>query len=350
MTLSRFHLSALVSLVLSALIPLGQVAEACSAAHFEAGGKNYSVKSFDWDWTHALAFVNPRQMRKTALIPGLTSGTMVWTSKYGSLTFNQLAPEFPYSGMNEKGVIVEILWDDQAASDDTGLARPTINESQWIQYILDLAASTEEAIELAQSVRFMSMVAKVHYLVCDASGACAVFGFSLGTPRIYSGASLPIRAIANTPYGLALDQLRIFRPWGGSLEVPQGTDESIDRMARLALRTATPAIPSGTDPAAWGFEALETVYNSRTAWNIVYEQTDQKVRFKRKGYPIRAFDLSAIDFTCKTGDRTGLVVDEGDAFGSITQSRVDEFVSRNTFIPANYRAALGSWYRSFHCI
>jgi Penicillin V acylase and related amidases len=38
-----------------------------------------------------------------------------WISKYGSITFNQSGREFPHGGINEKGLVIEQMWLDEAA-------------------------------------------------------------------------------------------------------------------------------------------------------------------------------------------------------------------------------------------
>lgn len=340
-----FSFALLASLTLTSTL---RDSQACSSGHYSLGGKHYTVKSFDWDYSHALAFVNPRGMKKMALIPGMTAGTASWISKYGSVSFNQLAPEFPYSGMNENGLVVEILWEDQARNDQTDPARPRINESQWVQYLLDQAGDTREAIELAKAVSWTSVVAKVHYFVCDADGDCAVFDFTGGQPLIYSGSDLPIAAITNSPYAESLSALRQYRPWGGNVDVDPSSDESIERMARLAMKIAQPVSNERPD-WMFGLDALDAVVNARTVWNIVYEQTEKKAQFLRRGFTGESFEFSAIDFTCRSGDRVGMVVNEEPNFGPISQERIDRFVGRNAFIPENYRRLLSAWHQGFAC-
>ncbi len=36
-----------------------------------------------------------------------------WTAVYGSISFNQYGKEFPTGGMNEKGLVVELMWLDE---------------------------------------------------------------------------------------------------------------------------------------------------------------------------------------------------------------------------------------------
>ena len=73
-----------------------------------------------------------------------------WTSRFGSLTFNQYGREFPSGGINEKGLVVELMWLDDTrypAPDGRG-ELPTL---QWIQYQLDTAANVDDANSFADN-------------------------------------------------------------------------------------------------------------------------------------------------------------------------------------------------------
>ena len=62
--------------------------------------------------------------------------TISWVSQYGSITFNQYGKEFPTGGMNEKGLVVELMWLDGTIYPQPD-ERPAIGVLQWIQYQLD---------------------------------------------------------------------------------------------------------------------------------------------------------------------------------------------------------------------
>ena len=52
---------------------------------------------------------NLKGLYKTSLKTG-NANTISWVSKYGSITFNQYGKEFPTGGMNETGLVVELMW------------------------------------------------------------------------------------------------------------------------------------------------------------------------------------------------------------------------------------------------
>ncbi len=103
-------------------------------------------RSFDWHVDNSLLIVNKRNVSKTALISKKSNQTPAkWTSRYGSITFNQVGREIPFGGMNEAGLVVEILLfkkGEYPAPD----SRPAINKYQWIQYQLDNFSTVEEVI------------------------------------------------------------------------------------------------------------------------------------------------------------------------------------------------------------
>src|SRR5690606_17640644 len=78
-------------------------------------------KMLDWDEDHGMLIVNKRNMAKQGLT--LEGGPYAkWVSKYGSLTFNQHGREFPMGGVNEAGLVVEVMVGDAEypARDDRG--------------------------------------------------------------------------------------------------------------------------------------------------------------------------------------------------------------------------------------
>ena len=66
-----------------------------------------------------------------------------WVSRYGSVTFNQYGREFPNGGMNEAGLVVELMWLDDTTYPATD-GRPALDCLEWIQYQLDTAATLSD--------------------------------------------------------------------------------------------------------------------------------------------------------------------------------------------------------------
>ena len=64
------------------------------------------VKSFDWDNRDGLVFLNPSGLAKVAI--GVKD-PMGWKVKHANVTFNQWGINMPLGGMNDKGLVVEIM-------------------------------------------------------------------------------------------------------------------------------------------------------------------------------------------------------------------------------------------------
>src|SRR5512144_123030 len=145
----------------------GREAVACTTFCYADGGTLVFGRNYDWHIGDGMVVVNTRNVLKRALVDPYPAR---WTSKYGSVTFNQYGREFPNGGMNEKGLVVEMLWLDQAeypAGDGRG-ALPTL---QWIQYQLDNSATVKDVLLTDRLVRIAyNGVAKIHFLVADATG------------------------------------------------------------------------------------------------------------------------------------------------------------------------------------
>ena len=66
-------------------------------------------KNYDWMIGDGLVFVNKRGVAKVSSEDG---NPAKWISKFGSVTFNQYGWESPSGGMNEAGLVIELMWLD----------------------------------------------------------------------------------------------------------------------------------------------------------------------------------------------------------------------------------------------
>src|SRR5687767_3418732 len=118
-------------LVLFALF-MTSIAMACTTFLIPRAPEAVMGKSYDWHHSHGLLMVNKARVEKVGLpLKPTDKPPKPWISQYGSLTFNQVAREFPNSGINQEGLAVEIMvggYKDPEQGD-----RPTLNELQWIQ-------------------------------------------------------------------------------------------------------------------------------------------------------------------------------------------------------------------------
>jgi penicillin V acylase-like amidase (Ntn superfamily) len=265
---------------------LGVAILGCTAFVLGQGGGAVVAKSYDWHLDHALVIVNKRGVAKKALKwrPGDTPAE--WTSRYGSVTFNQYGRDLPNGGMNEAGLVVEVLWLDEtkyAEPDD----RPVVSELQWIQMQLDRHATLAEVEASAHAVRIHSDAARVHYLVCDKVGKCLSIEMLGGKAVVRKAAALTNSTHAESERHLVVT---------GTRAVPRGTS-SLDRFVRASVLART---SRGKDPVETSFGILESVaQGDYSKWNIVYEPAHKRVSWRTRRSPaVKSLDLDAFDLSC----------------------------------------------------
>src|SRR5512143_687216 len=125
------------------------------------GGSIVLAKNQDGPVGDGYVFINKRQVVKEAF-GGTGSARLRWTSKYGSVTFNQFGREFPLGGINEQGLVVEAL--DGPAGCASADARPSTSELQWVQYQLDNHRSVKDVLKSAARLRITRLLLDLHFL------------------------------------------------------------------------------------------------------------------------------------------------------------------------------------------
>lgn len=294
------------SAVLVALA-LSVPASACTTFCLRDGGRIVFGKNYDWSVGDGLLVVNKREVARKAHLEGDAGGDprpASWTSKYGSVTFNQYGRDFPSGGINEKGLTIELMWLEGSrypAAD----ARPGIDVLQWIQYNLDNHATVAEVLQSDHSLRVVGPV-PIHYLVADRQGQVATVEFLDGRMVAHTGAELPVAVLSNSTYDESLRN------------EPR---DARTRFARAAQRVRG-FRAAETDPVDYAFETLDKVAQpGYTKWSIVYEVDRGRVHFRtRDRRQIRSLDLKDVDFSCSTPVR---VLDlDADAGGDVARRLV----------------------------
>jgi len=259
-------------------------AAACTTFMLERGSERVVGKSYDWYMGQGLVVVNKRGIAKQS--PPVKPGDRAarWVSRHASVTFNQYGREFPTGGMNDAGLVVEVMWLDSSIYERPD-ARPSLNELQWTQYQLDNFTSVAEMIAAAPGLRVSPVYARVHYLACDRSGACAAFENIGGKQIITPGA----RALTNNSYADSV-------AWAAMQKVVPAGPSSLERFTRAARLAAAP--PAG-DLMAGAFAVLDFVRSPRSQWNIVYDPVHLRVSFRtRANREIKTLDLGKLDASC----------------------------------------------------
>lgn len=169
---------------------------ACSAFVLkDNSGQIFVGKNFDWTLTEGMVIVNPRNVPKQAYLTHL--GKVVqWSSRYGSISFNQNGLSMPYGGINEARLVVEMLWLEDTRYPEPR-ENPYLNELEWIQYQLDQFATVADVIANLHKIDVYPVKGKVHYMVADSTGASAIVEFLGGKVLHYPFEKLQCHAITN---------------------------------------------------------------------------------------------------------------------------------------------------------
>ncbi len=286
--------------------------KSCTTFTLQKKGKIVYGRNLDWHADSGLVCVNHRNVTKKALILQLQprkTNPVSWTSKYGSVTFNSLGKEFPTGGMNEKGLVVDVMWLNETQYPKAD-SRPEVGVFQWTQYMLDTCRNTEEVLAAASRVRISEDgFPPQHYLVCDSEGKTAAIEFIKGEMVVRTGAGMPFTALANNTYDDSVKRASRCQGLGGQEPVPQ-SDDSLDRFTRVAAAVQSFS-GSPRKMVDFSFDALHSVNagyelnEHSTVWSIVYEVPARKIHFRTNGNRnVRSINLAKLDFS---NDKPALV-------------------------------------------
>ena len=257
----------------------------CSTLLITRDGDVVFGRNYDFEIGDGLVLVNQRGLVKTSL-----ARTRTWTSRYGSITFNQFGREFPMDGMNEAGLAVALMWLDGTVYPAPD-SRPQLGVLEWIQYQLDNYATVAEVIEHANEVRIVRGGTPLHYLIGDATGAAATIEYLDGQLVVHTGSSLPTANLTNSTYDSSVEYLR------GRRSIPSGSG-SLERFARTAMlmQRADAATPLQNS----ALSILEEVAQPNwTRWSVAYDLPRGELTWKTLSSPRRkSLRLADVNFAC----------------------------------------------------
>jgi penicillin V acylase-like amidase (Ntn superfamily) len=273
--------------------------QACSV--FGLKGETYCIvgKNFDWLVDDGLLVFNKRQEKKTAFVyyNQNVKKLATWTSKYGSVTFNQYGCGLPATGMNEKGLVVDasVLLNGKFPSPDD---RPSINPNQWVEYLLDNFATTEELVSHAEDLYVRPKNIKypgLHYFIWDKKGNRAVIDFIEGRAVVSDGNALTIPVLTNSEYSFSVDSWK-------KKEIPEkDRGKSITRFISAADQISSAFPTTNQEARDFTLKVLDSLHHKTpTMWQIVYDPLMSRVYFRTRDQKgLKHVDLKNIDFQCQ---------------------------------------------------
>jgi penicillin V acylase-like amidase (Ntn superfamily) len=294
-----------ISLVL--VLAMGTVGQACTTFVLCDGNSVVFGKNYDWVVDDGLVITNRRGIEKTALVrQPLLNWPVKWTSKYGSVTFNQFGWELPTGGINEVGLVVEtmLLFESKYPPKDK---RAAIGMMQWVQYQLDNCRTVDEVIATNEKIRIVGdpkVKMGLHYLVADATGKAASIEFLDGKMVCHSGPDLPLKVLANLPYKECL----------AYVETEEGdASKSLNSLPRFSKASSSVKEFGSENPTAdrdYAFKTLDSVVSgnaqtrTKTLWTIVYDIAKRRVYYRTNKNPkLRWVFMEDFDFSPKVSSR-----------------------------------------------
>lgn len=272
------------------------VAEACTrAVYLGPEGRVVTGRSMDWKMPMVSnLWVFPRGMARDGAA-GERSAT--WTSRYGSLAVSgyDIATA---DGMNEAGLVVNLLWEVEATYPEDDGVTPRISLSVFPQYLLDQYGTVAEAVADLRANPVLvaggevpvgppGRAATVHVSLSDATGDSAIIEFVQGEMVIWHDRSYQV--MTNEP---TFDrQLAIREYWEGvnPREFLPGTVRATDRFVRASFyinavtqsadaRTAAAAVFSVIRQTSvpWGISIADQPNLSTTRWRVVADHLDRR--------------------------------------------------------------------------
>jgi choloylglycine hydrolase len=271
-------------------------ASTCTIFSLYPNNQHWIGRTFDWAYGHGAVFTNKRNVTKNGLklLPTDVSGS--WTSQYGSVTFNQFGKEFPTGGMNEVGLVVEALELKTSIFPSTD-QRASLNELQFIQYLLDNFSSVDHIALDLKNIRLAPVGSKLHYFACDIK-KCMTIEFINGELVTHLDENLSISSLANHTYDELVTYARDFVTFGGEKAIVMDSKESLDRFVRASYHAKF--INQSVGPVQTLFGYLADVGTKNNRWQIIYNQDEKTIHFRTtaKLSLQRKIDLKQIDFSC----------------------------------------------------
>jgi penicillin V acylase-like amidase (Ntn superfamily) len=314
MPLARLAQSLALAAALAA--PLAAPALACTrAVYLGPEDRVLTGRTFDWkDPIVSNLWVFPKGMARSG---EAGPRSVEWTSQYGSLVVSGYDVS-TVDGMNEAGLVANLLWlvDAEYPADD-GMT-PRISVSVWAQYFLDNFATVAEAVEhlAANPVDAATgdvpgqpgRLTTVHLSLSDATGDSAILEWVGGELMVHH--SRDYRVMTNEPR--FEEQLAITRYWGrvDPLEFLPGTNRAADRFVRASFfidavtqsddpRIAAAAVFSVIRNASvpYGISVADAPNLSTTRWRVVADQKERLFYVESALSPnVFWVDLARLDF------------------------------------------------------
>lgn len=245
----------------------------------------------------------------------MTDNTVKWTSSYGSVVTAGYDIGV-CDGMNEKGLVANLLFLAESDYHRPGDNRPVMGLSIWTQYVLDNFSTVDEAVEELCKELFRiddpdlpnGAKSTLHLSISDPTGNSAIFEYLDGKLVIHHGKDCQV--MTNSPSYDKQQTLDDYWDQIGGLVMLPGTNRASDRFVRASFYIK--ALPKTSDyrhAVAGVFSVMRNVSVplgisipsqpniASTRWRTVADQKNLVYYFESTLSPdIFWIDLNKLDF------------------------------------------------------
>jgi choloylglycine hydrolase len=237
----------------------------------------FSGRTMDWpESTEPVLTVAPRGYQrhggKAGPLDVVKENALEWKSRYGSLIVSVYGIG-TVDGLNEKGLAAHALYLKSTELPARDPAKPALQIALWAQYLLDNAATVDEAIALMDDIQLVMVEARghqatIHLALEDAGGDSAIMENIGGELIVHHGPRY--RLMTNDPR--YEEQLRLldqqdFSTPSCDLPIP-GNVNPVDRFQRAAYFSAM--LPEPRDERAAAAGLLSVMRNVSVPFGAPY--------------------------------------------------------------------------------
>lgn len=244
--------------------------------------------NYDSESNEGYIIKNLRDIKKVAYG---TNGDVVaeWTSKYGSLTFNTLGKEFPNGGVNEAGLTIEMLIEDEAHYPENG--SPYLSEFEWVQYNLDNFKTAAEVHAYFDTVTINPIAKKVHFIVSDVAARGYIIDFENGK-MVAEKSDYEFQALTNTK---VKEANAYYAKTKENINYESRT--SLDRFSQLS-KMGEKRETNGINGMLAAMEKSSINFGAyKTQFTIIYDLKGKEIRFKSHDNPrLKTIQLNRLTY------------------------------------------------------
>ena len=316
---SRFFIAASCAFLVTGTVLLCPPASACSRILYKSQDGKFILVGRNMDWLEDLksnVWVMPRGAKRDGMA---AKNSFDWTARYGSVIVSGYDVGST-DGMNEKGLVANMLWLAESEYGKRDDKRPGLAVSQWLQFCLDNFESVEAAVKYFEAHDMQILPASVgetikkrpitvHLALADSTGDTTVMQVIGSKMKIYRGNDA--RVMTNSPpLDEQLTGLKKYKGFGGAEELP-GSVKAADRFVRAAYYLGRIPAPKNQRQAVagvlgvmrnvaqpFGPASVDEPNTSATIWRTVADTTSRIYFFESSYSPnIIWIKLDKLDFT-----------------------------------------------------